>query len=573
MFKLVSVIFFIIMASGCHGDWWETMQLYQIYPRSFLDSDGDGIGDLKGIPERLSYFDDIGVNAVWLSPIFVSPMKDFGYDISDFYKIAEEYGTIDDLKRILTEAKKLDIKILLDFVPNHSSDQCEWFQKSIRKEPGFENFYVWHPGRENPAGGRRLPPSNWVSVFRNSAWTWHPVRQEYYLHQFLPEQPDLNYRDPNVVAEMKNVLRFWLSVGVDGFRVDAIPHLVEVDVDATGNYPDEPLSGATDDENDYSYLEHIHTREREETFSMVYDWRKTLDDYASETQTSSKVLLMEAMSDVDIVMQYYGNATHEGAHFPFNFLLAFLNKEAKANKLKQSIDEWFSKIPEGRVTNWVAGNHDQPRLATRYGPERSDGVVMMAMLLPGVSVTYQGEEIGMENFYLSYEDTQDPQACKDGPDMYNITSRDPARTPFQWNTTKNSGFSDADKTWLPVADNYLTLNLDSQLKAPASAYKMYEALAQLRRTEAIQNGSFQIEALNDDVLVFTRTSGFETYVVVINTDKDNLTVNLRSKFPNLDNDLIISTTSVKSPKIPGFVVSANNLELVGYEALVLRSIS
>lgn len=209
---------------GAEKEWWQTSSFYQIYPRSFKDSNGDGIGDLNGITEKLPYLKEIGINATWLSPIFKSPMADFGYDISSFFEIQPEYGTMDDFRALVKRAKELGIKIILDFVPNHSSDENEWFVRSENSDPMYKDFYVWHDGYLDPNNAsNRLPPSNWLSSFFYSAWQWSDKRQQFYLHQFHRKQPDLNYRNPLVVEIMNEVLRFWLEQGVDGFRIDAVP--------------------------------------------------------------------------------------------------------------------------------------------------------------------------------------------------------------------------------------------------------------------------------------------------------------------------------------------------------------
>lgn len=272
--------------SHSSNDWWKTASFYQIYPRSFKDSNGDGIGDLNGIIEQLPYLVSLGIKATWLSPIFKSPMVDFGYDISNYFDIQPEYGTLADFDRLIERANTLGIKILLDFVPNHTSDQHEWFRLSAMRDPHFVDFYVWHPGYKSAAansstGGRR-PPNNWVSVFGGSAWQWNEQREEFYMHAFSRQQPDLNYRNPRVVEMMHGVLRFWMRRGVAGFRVDAVPFLYEVAADVNGNYPDEPLSGYNNDPNDYGYLQHIYTTEMDETVSMVYEWRHTLDEFQRE---------------------------------------------------------------------------------------------------------------------------------------------------------------------------------------------------------------------------------------------------------------------------------------------------
>lgn len=338
-------------------DWWETSAFYQIYPRSFKDSNGDGIGDLNGITEKLSYLKEIGINATWLSPIFKSPMADFGYDISDFFDIQPEYGTIADFEKLLARGKELGIRIILDFVPNHSSDQNEWFIKSVNRDVGYEDFYVWHKGYPDPNNSsNRLPPSNWLSAFRKSAWEWNSKRQEFYLHQFAPQQPDLNYRNPFVVETMKSVLRFWLGKGVAGFRIDAVPWLFEALPDANGVLPDEPKSGYTDDPDDSSYLLHIYTQDLDETVDMVYQWRKVLDDYKSINGGETRVMMTEAHSTIDIVMKYYGNGHgRDGSHIPFNFqMMPNINAAPKtAYEIKRIIHIWLDNMPLGRTANWV----------------------------------------------------------------------------------------------------------------------------------------------------------------------------------------------------------------------------
>ncbi|KAL4710461.1 hypothetical protein ACJJTC_008863 [Scirpophaga incertulas] len=276
--------------AAAQAEWWQSALIYQIYPRSFKDSNGDGIGDLNGIREKLDYLKDTGVDAVWLSPIFLSPMYDFGYDITDYRQIAPEYGTAEDFENLLKEAKDIGIKVILDFVPNHTGNESEWFMRSKRREPGYENYYVWADGRPDKTT-YMLPPSNWVSVFRKSAWQWSPERQQFYLHQFVQGQPDLNYREPRVHEEMKDVLRFWLQKGVSGFRVDAVNYMYEIDPrDFNRQYPDEPLSGMTLDPDDYGYLNHIYTKNRDETYQVIYNWRELLDEY---TATEPKLLIQK----------------------------------------------------------------------------------------------------------------------------------------------------------------------------------------------------------------------------------------------------------------------------------------
>uniref|UniRef100_A0A182JYV0 alpha-glucosidase n=1 Tax=Anopheles christyi TaxID=43041 RepID=A0A182JYV0_9DIPT len=343
---------------GDDNGWWKSAIFYQIYPRSFMDSNGDGIGDLRGIMLRLGYLDLNNITGFWLSPIFESPMADFGYDISNYYTIQPEYGTMADFDALVKEANERHMEVILDFVPNHTSDEHEWFKKSEQRIPGFEDFYVWHPGRPHPndSDAQPLIPCNWVSYFRGSAWQWSEVRKEYYLHQFSVKQPDLNYRNPAVVEAMKDVMRFWLRRGVAGFRIDAVPALFEVASDADGQFPDEPLSGNTDDPDDPGYLVHIYTQDRNETLDMVYQWRSVLDEFQKNYGGRERIIMAETYSPIDIVMKYYGNETVPGAQIPFNFhFITDLNKDSTAQDIKNTIDYWIDHMPttDTIVPNWV----------------------------------------------------------------------------------------------------------------------------------------------------------------------------------------------------------------------------
>lgn len=487
-------------------DWWQNAQFYQIYPRSFMDSDGDGIGDLNGVASKLQYLKDIGVTAAWLSPIFTSPMVDFGYDISDFYGIQPEYGTMEDFRQMIKKANEIGLKIILDFVPNHSSTENEWFKKSVKRERGYEDYYVWHNGKKD-ANGNRIPPSNWLQAFRGSAWEWNEERQQYYLHQFAVQQADLNYRNPDVVEQMKRVLRYWLDQGVAGFRVDAVPSLFEVNTDENGQYPDEEVSGLTDDTEAHNYLKTDYVENQPETIDMVYQWRKVMDDYQRIYGGDTRVLLLESYAAPWYTMQMYGNATTEGAELPFNFNLIteIASSGMSARSIEKGVSDWLSNLPAGRTANWVIGNHDRRRASSRYGVRNIDAMNMLVMMLPGASVTYQGEELGMLDGEISWDDTVDPAACNANPDIYETTTRDPARTPFQWTSGKNGGFSTAPKTWLPMAPQYETINVESENSATNSHLKIYKSLIELRKSsKTLQKGSYKYKALNDNVFVLKR---------------------------------------------------------------------
>lgn len=371
-----------------HGpklEWWQNGVFYQIYPRSFKDSNGDGVGDLQGVIQKLDYLKELGIDGAWLSPIFASPQADFGYDISNFYEIDPVFGRMQDIEELFQKANKSGIKIILDFVPNHSSDECEWFKKSVKRIEPYTNYYVWHDGKVS-ATGERSPPNNWNSVFYGSAWTWNDERQQFYLHQFAKQQPDLNYRNPAVVEEMKNVLRFWLKKGAGGFRIDAVCHLFEVE-----DLRDEPLSGYTNDSKSYSYTHHHYTIDLDEMYDMVYEWRALVDDFHKSHGGEKPILMTEAYANSSEYRKYFHSADKKrpGSQMPFNFvLITDLNKESTADDFKRVIDDRIAIVPAGVRLNWVLGNHDQPRVGSRFGEARIDSLLTLVMTLPGIAVTY-----------------------------------------------------------------------------------------------------------------------------------------------------------------------------------------
>ncbi|XP_073814044.1 maltase A4 [Musca autumnalis] len=551
--------------------WWETASFYQIYPRSFKDSDGDGVGDLKGVTSKLAYLKEIGMAATWLSPFLKSPMADFGYDISNFTEVDPLFGTMEDFEDMMKKSKELGVRIILDFVPNHSSDECEWFIKSAARDPEYADYYVWHPGKI--VNGTRTVPNNWVSVFRGSAWEWHEGRQEYYLHQFHKKQPDFNFRNPKVREAMNEILRFWLRKGIDGFRVDAIYHAFEIAPDAEGNYPDEPRNDWTDDPDDYGYVHHIYTVDQPETPHLVYEWRQVLDDFRKENGGDERILMVETWSPINIVMEYYGNSTAEGAQIPFNFqMISYLWNDSDAYHYANLINEWLNMMPAGRTANWVVGNHDKNRVGTRFGADRIDMFNMLLLTLPGCSITYNGEEIGMTDVWISWEETVDPQACNGHEDGYEYRSRDPARTPFQWNDEKNSGFSDGDSTWLPVSPNYKSENLKRQRGIARSHLNIFKELQQLRHEDTLRDGETEVKAFSHDVLGIKRSLANDfTYITLMNIFDSNQVVNLHDVFSNLPSEFEYVVLSDKSLRRKGDKVASSKIELLPKEAVVLRS--
>ncbi|XP_072743584.1 maltase 1-like [Anoplolepis gracilipes] len=566
MLRAACLIAILFLANNAFAEirnkgWWKNAVFYQVYPRSFMDSNNDGVGDLKGITSKLQHFVDSGITGIWLSPIYASPMVDFGYDISDFKDVDPTFGTMQDLEGLIAQAKKLGIKVLLDLVPNHTSDKHEWFRKSLVGEGKYKDYYVWKTGKND----NQSPPNNWISVFSGPAWDFSKNRNQWYFHQFEYRQPDLNYSNPEVRDEMEDVIRFWLRKGIDGFRVDAVPHLFE-----DTNLSNEPRSytpGAT--ERDYTYLEHIYTKDDPRTYDLVASWRKVLDDYADYHNEDEKVMMTEAYTSLENTTKYY----KFGSHVPFNFkFIMEVNNVSKAKDFKRIIDNWISQTPNGESPNWVMGNHDRSRTASRY-LGRGDQMTMLEMILPGIAVTYNGEEIGMlDKRDISWEDTQDPQACNAGKDKYQSRSRDPNRTPFQWDATKNAGFSKANRTWLPIHENYIELNLAKQKIANESHYKIYTSLIKMRQREAaLQYGNLKTLVQNKgQVLIVIRQYNEQSVVLLINfNDKIVQKVNLKDQ--GLENKLVVEVATINSSIKKGTTMKTKNIILPAKAALVLAS--
>lgn len=535
-----------------------------------MDSDGDGVGDLRGIQSKVSYLrQELGVDAIWLSPIFKSPMADFGYDISDFKDIHEEFGTIDDLESLARECNAQGLKLVLDFVPNHSSDEHANFLKSVNKEAGYEDYYVWHPGKVL-ANGTRVPPSNWISVFRGSAWEWNDVRKEYYLHQFVKKQPDLNYRSERVVQDMKDVLTFWLQKGVSGFRIDAVPYLFEIEM-TNNEYPDEPETGKTDDPTNPDYVDHIYTQNREETFDMMFQWRKVLDDYKAENGGDDLILMAEAYTPLNNIMRLFGENGREGAQIPFNFeVLSNIFKDSTAQDFYDNAMRFWDALPAGRYANWVLGNHDNKRLASRLGVSRADLYNILLNTFPHIAVTYNGEELAMEDVFISWEDTVDPAGCNTNPKEFMKYTRDPTRTPFQWDDSTSAGFSTNPKTWLPVSPYYKQNNYMLQKSAPRSHLKIYKALLRLRKQRTLREGDFEIKVV-DNMLIYKRElADVSTIVVVLNFNKNRRVVDLSTVFEGLPREFQIITSSLQTNYVDGSVVDRNEIELPADAGIVLE---
>ncbi|XP_058816116.1 maltase 1-like [Topomyia yanbarensis] len=575
LFVLAVVIIFCPRkdVSDVQSSWWETAVVYQIYPRSFYDADGDGVGDLRGVIRKLHYLRELGVDAIWLNPVFKSPQVDFGYDVSDYYRVDPLFGSNDDLVTLFVEAGKVGIRVILDFVPNHTSAQHEWFVKSEKRVEPFTDFYVWHAGKANPNGGRPLPPNNWQSSFYGSAWEWSDRRKEYYLHQYAAGQPDLNYRHPKVVEAFDELLRFWMRKGASGFRVDAVNRMFEDQYfrNEPVNDPRDPLS--------YRYTHHIYTRDQPETYEVIARWRNVLDEYVKNNGREEVIMFTEAYSNLTSTMKYYQSrdGTQQRAQLPINFSLTQkLNQNSTAYDIKRLIDEWMAKMPAGKVANWVLGNHDKPRIASRFGWERVESMAALTLGLPGVAFIYYGDEIGMGDYRdISYEDTVDPKGRNVGPEKYKQISRDPARTPFQWDDSKNGGFSPASKTWLPVHPNYREINLHNQMTSDDSTFKFYLNFLHLRKDKIFKKGKLISKAFNENVFVYVRyiprLEGSATALyraVLINLSADPFNVDL-GKLLQTENYADVKLAGKNSKFTIGDTVDPRHIAIGPYEAMVV----
>jgi alpha-glucosidase len=478
--------------------WWQRGTLYQVYPRSFMDSDGDGVGDLRGILSRLDYVRWLGVDAIWISPIYPSPMKDFGYDVSDYTGVHPLFGTLEDFDELVAAAHARELKVVLDFVPNHSSDRHPWFveARGSRDNPK-RDWYLWRDPA--PDGG---PPNNWLSCFGGSAWELDPRTGQYYYHAFLKEQPDLNWRNPEVVEAMIGVLRFWLERGVDGFRVDVLWHLIKDDA-----FRDNPPNPAWREGMDpFQQLIPVQTTDRPEVHGIVSRMRQLFDQY------EDRVIIGEIYLPVERLVQYYG-ADLAGAHLPFNFQL--ISAPWDARHLLRLIVEYEAALPQGAWPNWVLGNHDQHRIATRVGPAQARVAAMLLLTLRGTPTLYYGDEIGMHDVAIPPARVQDPFE-KNVPGQG--LGRDPERTPMQWSDDANAGFSPAEP-WLPVAGDYARVNVEAQRDDPGSMLSLYKHLIGLRRGEpALEIGRFEPLESEGSLLAYIRRAraGESDFMVALN---------------------------------------------------------
>jgi alpha-glucosidase len=484
--------------------WWQTGVIYQIYPRSFQDSNGDGVGDLRGIISRLPYLAELGVDAIWLSPIFVSPMADFGYDIADYTDIDPLFGTLDDFDALLAAAHHHGLKLILDLVPNHTSDQHPWFLESrASRESEKRDWYIW---RDPKAGGGM--PNSWRSDFGGSGWEYDSATGQYYYHAFLSRQPDLNWRNPKVRAAMFDVMRFWLRRGVDGFRVDVIWHLIKDD--QFRDNPPNPRFCVGDPP--HQAVIPLYTADRPEVHFVIAEMRRVTDEF------DDRVLIGEIYLPIERLVAYYGRDL-SGVHLPFNFTL--LSAPWHAREIATLIDAYEAALPPGGWPNWVLGNHDRPRIASRVGREQARVAAMLLLTLRGTPTIYYGDELGMDQVPIRPQDVRDRfELNVPGKGL----GRDGCRTPMQWDGSRHAGFSSA-KPWLPLAENYPVVNAAEESEEPGSMYRLYRRLIELRKSRpSLQLGSYRPVVASGDLLLYLRERGEEHTLVALNLGSEPTTL-------------------------------------------------
>ena len=476
------------------NDWYKHAVLYQIYPRSFADSNGDGIGDLKGITAHLDYVAELGVDGIWFSPINRSPMADYGYDVSDYNDIDPLFGTLEDFDELLEKAHDLGLKILMDLVPNHTSDQHQWFKTSRSSlDNPKRDWYVWRDAK--PDGSE---PNNWQSVFGGPAWEFDSATNQYYLHSFLKEQPDLNWANPEVQHAIQDVMRFWFDRGVDGFRVDAILFTAK-----DREYRDLVIPKAKKGEEQPSIFSMGFTQHLREYIDVLTDVCHEYEGRGVFLEAYPHPAEDESANAYAKLYEFCDNSVAA----PFYFTPMQVASDWSAKNFKDAIDSFESQKPAESFSAYVLGNHDEPRVASKLGPEAVRTEAVGLLTLPGAKVVYYGDELGMADVHIPPEKIQDPSP----------TNRDPERTPMQWSDEPFAGFSTAEP-WLPVEKNYHSHNVQTESKNPTSILALYKQLLKIIHEQpALARGTYEtLESDHPDVYIYSRNAGDEQVIILLN---------------------------------------------------------
>jgi alpha-glucosidase len=490
--------------------WWQRGVIYQIWVRSFCDSDGDGSGDLAGLTAKLDYLRWLGADVLWLSPVYPSPLAESGYDVADYTAIHPLYGDLEAFDRLLAEAHARGLRVILDFVPSHTSDSHPWFQeaRSSRESPK-RDWYLWADPR--PDGS---PPTNWVSTFGGSAWSYDKATKQFYEHAFLPQQPDLNWRNPQVREAVFAAMRFWLERGVDGFRMDAIWHIVKDDR-LRDNPPNPDYTPELAPDN---VVIPVYTRGRPEVHEVAAEMRRVVDAFQGRVLGGELYLSAKEMAD------YYGTPERPELHIPFNLQLSVLDWDAKT--LGDFIAEYLDALPEGAWPNWSVSTHDSRRIASRAGGRGARLAALLLLTLPGTPTIYYGDEIGMASVEIPRGEIQDPRELRT---PYLGLGRDPSRTPMRWSAEPGAGFTGGEP-WLPVGGDLVQVNVGAQSDDPRSTLALYRRLLALRRESPalLARGLHMVQA-DERLIVYERAAEGQRLLVALNFSQEPQTVEIRGK--------------------------------------------
>lgn len=505
-------------AADQNNSWWRGGVIYQIYPRSYRDTTGNGIGDLNGITEKLPYIASLGVDAVWISPFFLSPMKDYGYDVQDYRAVDPMFGTLADFDRLLDAAHKLGLRIMIDLVLSHTSDQHAWFQQSrMDRTNSKADWYVWADPK--PDG---TAPNNWLSIFGGSAWQWDPRREQYYLHNFLVSQPDLNFHNTEVQDELLEVARFWLDRGVDGFRLDTINFYFHDDQlrDNPALPAQQRNASIAPSVNPYNYQEHLYSKNRPENLPFLERLRAVMNTYDARACVGE-------IGDAQRGLELLGEYTKGDIRAHMSYAFEFLAKERMTAPMIVSHFDRFTAVASDGWACWALSNHDVVRHKTRWdlSDEAVRAYATLLMCLRGSACIYQGEELGLSEADVALEDLQDPYGIEFWPEF---KGRDGCRTPMVWESNgANGGFSDAQKTWLPVGGDHVAKAVNAQDGHSKSMLSHYRAAIALRQRNAVLREGDQPTMHHDgDVLLFERTDGQARVVCAFNLSDAPATVAL-----------------------------------------------
>ena len=532
--------------------WWQRGVIYQVYPRSFYDSDGDGLGDLNGLIAKLDYLRDLGIDAVWVSPFYPSPDADFGYDVTDHTAVDPRLGDLAAFDRLLAGLHDRGMKLIIDLVVTYVSDQHPWFieARASRTSPK-RDWFLWADAK--PDGS---PPNNWLSAFGGSGWQWDSATGQYYYHSFTAQQPDLNWRNPDLQAAMYEIARFWLERGVDGFRIDAA-HWILKDPDLRDNPPNTaPPSDVARSMGEYDTQLHLYDKGHPNCHAVFAAYRRLIDSYSTPEHPRFAVGEIHVFDWPEWAKYYGENLT--GLHMPFNFGL--VGAAWRVPVIRGVVEGVEAAVPAGGWPNYVLGNHDEPRIAGRIGRVAARAAMLLLLTLRGTPTIYQGDEIGMENGIIPPDRILDPWG-KFNPAM----NRDVARTPFQWSAGPNAGFSPAGgKTWLPTHPNADSgVNVADQEPDPASMLNLTRALLRLRRgSVALYGGTYQtIPHTPEDVYAYLRSHGADRLLIVLNFAADSRPVGVRGS-----GDVLLST----DPERPSGTVDLAALRLHPHEGLIIK---